>query len=90
MFLFSSQATESDIYGGAFFPKQQLKVVNYFPKKALPWTFDWVLNTVLGNTVKESSHIKDNSPVLLNFLCLYSYDKSVLKIMAIITGFLTA
>ena len=34
-----------------------------------------VLNMAFGNTVKESSYLKDISPVLQNFLCLCSYHK---------------
>ena len=58
-FLFSLQGTHSNVYGGAFFAKksEQLKVGNYFCKKAPPQTFDWVLNMALINTVKKI-HLK--------------------------------
>ena len=56
----------SSIYGRAFFAKKgkQLKVVNFFCKKAPQQIFDWVLNNALGNTVTKSSHLKDISSVL--------------------------
>ena len=55
--------TQSNIYGGGFFCKksQQLIAVNYFCKRAPPWALGWVLNTVLGSTLKKkkNSHVKD-------------------------------
>ena len=60
------------MYGRAFLQK---KLTASFAKKAPPWTLDRVLKMALGNTVKESSHLKDISLVLGNLSCLYSYHK---------------
>ena len=65
LFLFSLRTTQSNIYGGAFLQKKlTVKVINYLCKKAPPQTFDWVLNTAVGNTVKKSIHFKGIYPVM--------------------------
>ena len=65
-FLFSLQATQSNIYGGAFLQKksQWLKVVNYFCEKSPQQTFDQFLNMALGDAVKKSINFKDISQVM--------------------------
>ena len=39
-------------------------MLTIFANKAPSWTFDWVLNTALGDIVKKSIHFKDISQVL--------------------------
>ena len=64
LLLFSLQATQSNIYGGVF-----AKTVNSW-KSLINFTKSSIIdfwlgsNTALGNTVKESSHLKHISPVL--------------------------
>ena len=62
MFLFSSQATEAfmehsqTFMVGLFCGKSyQLKVVNYFCKKAPPKKLGWVLNRAIANSVKKEA-----------------------------------
>ena len=66
-------AFTTNIHGGAFLQKELAAKIHYFCKKAPPQTFDWVLNTALGDTVKKSIHVKGISQVMSNFfLFLYS------------------
>ena len=53
---------------GLWLKVKWFKAINYFPKKSLPYMFDRVLNTPLGNTLREpeteriSGNIRDIQP----------------------------